>query len=198
MTARITKLFAILTALLLIAAVVPARADDNRTPISRERILGALDSSGIRITPEQLEQLSSVTASEPNPRLKVISVEVLDGEADKALLRCEQPRTCLPFYVLVHWGNPGDDPSAPSSWQEGRPTQPDLKPEDMLVHSGRVAVLVIEGDYIRMTLPVMCLQNGGRGQRVRVIDKDTRNTYLARVTGLGVVTSDLRTDGGQD
>ena len=39
---------------------MPARADDNpRTPIGREWILGALDSSGIKITPDQMEQLSS-------------------------------------------------------------------------------------------------------------------------------------------
>ena len=42
-----------------------------------------------------------------------------------------------------------------------------------------------------MTLPVMCLQNGGRGQQVRVVNKETKKTYLARVTGPGIVTSML-------
>jgi flagella basal body P-ring formation protein FlgA len=39
-----------------------------------------------------------------------------------------------------------------------------------------------------MTLPVMCLQNGGLGQQVRVLNKETKKTYLAHVTALGVVT----------
>ena len=44
----------------------------------------------------------------------------------------------------------------------------------MLVRSGRTATLMFEGEYIHMTLPVLCLQNGGRGQQVRVISKDTK------------------------
>ena len=53
----------------------------------------------------------------------------------------------------------------------------------MLVRSGKVAVLVIEGDFLRMTFPVMCLQNGSLGQLVRVLNKETKKTYLAHVTG---------------
>ena len=67
-----------------------------------------------------MEQLSTVTAAEPKPRLKVVSVEVLDGESDKVRLQCEQPNTCLPFYVLLHWGQPGDEASALSGRQNGR------------------------------------------------------------------------------
>jgi hypothetical protein len=187
MTPRRLKAFAIFITLFS-GVTAPVRADDNpRTPISREWILGALDSSGIRITPDQMEQLSSVTAANLKPRLKVVSVEVLDGESDKVRLRCEQPNTCLPFYVLLHWGQPGDEASALSGRQDGRAT----KPQDMWVRSGKAAVLVFEGDLIRMTLPVLCLQNGGRGQRVRVVNKETKKTYLARVTGPGIVTSIL-------
>jgi hypothetical protein len=198
-TSRLSRKLALFTALLLAALaalVAPVRAADNsRTPISRQAILSILDSSGIQITPDQMEQLSSVTAAQPKPRLKVVSVDVLDGESDKVRLQCEQPNTCLPFYVLLHWGQPEDESSAlpgqPNARQEGRTTQPALRPEDMLVRSGKAAVLVFEGDFLRMTLPVMCLQNGGRGQRVRVLNKETKKTYFARVTGPGVVTSTL-------
>jgi hypothetical protein len=182
MTTSISKTFAIITALLLAGAVAPIRAADNsRTPISRDWILSVLGTSGINITPDQMEQLSAVTATGPTPRLKVVSVDVLDGESDKVRLQCEQPNTCLPFYVLLHWGQPGDR-------QNGRTTQPVRKPENILVRAGRAAVLVFEGDFLRMTLPVMCLQNGGLGQQVRVLNKETKKTYLAHVTALGVVT----------
>src|SRR6266849_4736445 len=66
-----------------------------------------------------------------------------------------------------------------------------LRSADVWVRSGKVAVLVFEGEFIRMTLPVLCLQSGGRGQRVRVVNRETKRTYLARVTGPGVVTSVL-------
>ena len=190
MRLRLAKAFAIFNVLLLAGTGASVRADDNpRTPISRECILGALHSSGISILPDQMEQLSGMTAAEPNPPLKVLSIDMLDADSDKVLLRCEHPNTCLPFYVLVHWGRVEDGSAA-------RPGQPDGKPEqlnsgDLLVRSGKTVVLMLEGEYIHMTLPVLCLQNGGRGQQVRVISKDTKKRYLARVTGRGVVTSVL-------
>ena len=108
------KVFVLSASLLLAGAAVPVRADDNsRKPISREWIMDALISSGVQIAPQQLEPLSSMTAAVANPRLKVMSVEVLDGESDLARLQCERVNTCLPFYVLVHWGQPGDVQPAP-------------------------------------------------------------------------------------
>jgi hypothetical protein len=190
MTHRAAKLSAILSALLLVGTISSVRADDNgRTPIIRERILGALHSSGIPVAAEQMEQLSEMTAAEPNPLLKVLSVEMMDGESDKVLLRCEHPNACLPFYVLVHWGHSGkrfgswpglsDENSAPTG----------SRSQNLMVRSGKIVKLVLDGNYIHMTLPVLCLQSGGRGQRVRVISKETKKRYLALVTGPGVVTT---------
>ena len=177
------------TVLLLAGTGASVRADDApRTPISRERILGALHSSGISILPDQMEQLSGMTAAEPNPPLKVLNIDMLDGESDKVLLRCEHPHTCLPFYVLVHWGQRKGGSAA----RRGQRAQESAQhPGNLLVHSGKTVVLMLEGEYVHMTLPVLCLQNGGRGQEVRVISKDTKKRYVARVTGRGVVTSAL-------
>ncbi len=189
MKPRVGRGFVVFAALLLAAASVSVRADEHpRTPISREWITSALISSGVQIGPDQLEALSSVTATVAHPRLRVVSVEVLDGESDRARLQCERTDTCLPFYVVVHWGQPGDTPGAASA---RRGTGWGLRPEDVMVRSGKAAVLVFEGEHVHMTLPVMCLQSGGRGQRVRVINKENKKVYLARVTGPGVVTSVL-------
>jgi len=189
MKSRVAKVFVAFAGLLLAGAKVSVRADDHpRTPIRREWIVGALISSGVQIEPGQLEALSSVTAAVPNPRLRVVSVEVLDGESDRARLQCERTDTCLPFYVVVHWGQPGNAQGA-GSGRHGIGLG--LRPEDVLVRSGKAAVLVFEGEHVHMTLPVLCLQNGGRGQRVRVINKENKKVYLARVTGPGVVTSVL-------
>lgn len=192
MTLRLTKLFAVLSALLLAGTVSSLRADDNgRTLISRQRILGALHSSGIPIAAEQMEQLSEMTAAEPNPLLKVLSVDMMDGKSDKVLLRCEHPNTCLPFYVLVHWGHSGER-SGPRPGQSDDNSVPSgSRSQNLLVRSGKIVKLVLDGNYIHMTLPVLCLQSGGRGQRVRVISKETKKRYVARVTGAGVVTTTM-------
>jgi len=196
MTLSLAKAITMVAALILAGTAVSVRADDNaRTSIGRENILSALHSSGIAIASTQLEQLSKVTAAEPNPLLKVISVDMLDGESDKVLLRCEHPNTCLPFFVLVHWGLAhGDDPGDPSAARSRRPgmKEPGAAAQNLLVRSGRFVVLTLDGEYIHMTMPVLCLQNGGRGQQVRVISKATKKRYLARVTGRGVVSSVLQ------
>jgi Chaperone for flagella basal body P-ring formation len=180
------------TVLLLAGARTTVRAEDApRTLISRDCILRALHSSGIPIPPEQMEELSGMTATEPNPPLKVLSIDLLDADSDKVLLRCDHPNTCLPFYVLVHWGRLEDGSAARPGRPERKPAQPEPRTAKLLVRSGRTVVLMLEGEYIHMTLPVLCLQNGGRGQQVRVISKDTKKRYVARVTGPGVVTSAL-------
>jgi hypothetical protein len=191
MTFRRKRLIAVFSALLLVGTVSSVRADDNgRTLISRERILGALHSSGIPVAAEQMEQLSEMTAAEPNPLLKVLSVDMMDGESDKVLLRCEHPNTCLPFYVLVHWGHSGEGSGRPGQSVENL-EQSGSRSQNLLVRSGKIIKLVLDGNYIHMTLPVLCLQSGGRGQRVRVISKETKKRYVARVTGPGVVTTTM-------
>lgn len=192
MTSRLVRVMAIGCVLLLAGAVTSVRADDNaRTPISRENILTALHGSGIGVAATQMEQLSGVTAAETNPLLRVVSVDMLDGESDKVLLRCEHPNTCLPFFVLVHWGQPGSESAIRSGRSSERPSQAAAPSKDLLVRSGRFVILMLDGEYIHMTMPVLCLQNGGRGQQVRVISKTTKKRYIARVTGPGVVTSVL-------
>ena len=191
MTLRATKLFVVLSGLLLAGTATSLRADDNgRTLISRERILAALHSSGIPIAAEQMEQLTEMTAAEPNPLLKVLSVDMMDGESDKVLLRCEHPNACLPFYVLVHWGHSGERfGTRPGLSDEN--SSPRSRSQNLLVRSGKIVKLVLDGNYIQMTLPVLCLQSGGRGQRVRVISKETKKRYVAKVTGPDVVTTTM-------
>ena len=58
-----------------------------------------------------------------------------------------------------------------------------------MVHNGKDATLVFEGQNMRMIMPVLCLQNGVRGQRIRVISKDRKKVFLALVTGPGTLTS---------
>ncbi len=192
MTLRPITLFAVVSALLLAGTVCSLRADDNgRTLISRERILGTLHSSGIPVAAGQMEQLSEMTAAEPNPLLKVLSVDMMDGESDKVLLRCVHANACLPFFVLVHWGHSGERSGFRTNGLDEGPGQSGSRSQNLLVRSGKMIKLVLDGNYIHMSLPVLCLQSGGRGQRVRVISKETKKRYVARVTGPGVVTTTM-------
>jgi len=201
MTSRLSKAFTILTVLFLAGTVTRLRADDNaRTPISREAIVATLNSSGIGVDPGQLEQLSAMSSAEVNPQLRVMSVDTLDADSDKVLLRCDHSSACLPCYVLIHWGKPGDKTRPGRAGQgslqatsqaSGVQSSTGQQPEDWLVRSGKFVMLMLDGEYVHMILPVLCLENGGRGQHVRVISKNTKRRYVARVTGPGLVQSAL-------
>jgi Chaperone for flagella basal body P-ring formation len=190
----ISKQAALLTAaalLLMGMGPAPARADQLlRSPITASQITSALALSGVHVTNDQLESLSTVTAQSANPRLKLVKIEPLDGNTAKARMECEHTNICLPFYVVVHWQEADEAKTAVAKWQnapEKSRRQPRLA--ELLVRSGKSATLVYEGQNLRMTLPVLCLQNGARGQHVRVISKDRKKVYLARVIGPGIVTS---------
>ena len=55
-------------------------------------------------------------------------------------------------------------------------------------------MLMLDGRIRSHDIAVLCLQNGGQGQHVRVINRETKKTYLARVTGPGLVTQHCRTE----
>ena len=174
------------------ALPIGAAERPSRLVITIDQVAEALRASGVRATTQEIEPLCTVTAARLNPRLQVVNVEPLDGNSVKARLQCERASICLPFYVVLRWQTHDGLRDSMASWQARTVTgKRRLQPKEMLVRSGKAATLVFEGQNMRMTLPVTCLQNGARGQRVRVISQDRKKIYLARVTGLGTVSSVL-------
>jgi len=170
----------VVTVAQLAFGTVPAHAE--RAAITPVHITGALSTAGLHVNAGQVESLSLMTASEPNPKLTATKVETLDSNTTKVRLQCERTDICLPFYVLVHWPE--------GSKQDFKSTaQTRIVLEPLMVHNGKDATLVFEGQNMRMIMPVLCLQNGVRGQRIRVISKDRKKVFLARVTGPGTLTS---------
>jgi hypothetical protein len=157
-------------------------AHAERTTITPVHITGALSTAGLHVTAGQVESLSLMTSSEANPKLTATKVESLDASTTKVRLQCERTDVCLPFYVLVHW------PEGTKQDVKGA-ARPSVLLEPLMVHNGKDATLVFEGQHMRMIMPVLCLQNGVRGQRIRVISKDRKKVFVARVTGPGTLTS---------
>jgi hypothetical protein len=170
----------VVTVAQLAFGTVPAHAE--RTAITPVHITGALSTAGLHVTAGQVESLSLITASEANPRLTATKIESLDANTTKVRLQCERTDVCLPFYVLIHW---------PEGTKQDvkRTAHPRVLLEPLMVHNGKDATLVFEGQNMRMIMPVLCLQNGVRGQRIRVISKDRKKVFVARVTGPGTLTS---------
>ena len=180
----------IATISLIMGAIVSARAESKavRVEIQPEQIRKTLAASGIPLTPEQLELLCTVAATQASPRLRVVSVDALDASSARARLQCESSSVCLPFYVVLHWRTTDDAHAAINAW--GGSARPKSQSVELLVHSGKLATMIFEGQNVRITQPVLCLQNGSRGQQIRVASEDRQRIWWARVTGKGIVTAD--------
>ena len=176
------------SALLAHASGIP-----QRTAITREQIASALLMNGINVTHDQVERLSDITAfGSGAPRLQVVSVHPQDANTANVRLKCSIASVCLPFYVLLHWQDPDEATSTLPKWQkrdQSRARGERLTPDEMLVRSGKTATLVLASSNTRITIPVLCLQNGARRQSVRVMNKDSKRVYLAKVIAAGLVTS---------
>jgi len=173
-------------------AAVTAIAKE-RVAIQSADIASAMSSAGVHVTPDQIERLSDLFATRP-PKLKLVALDPMDGDRVKARLRCESTKVCLPFYVLIHWQDAADFNAAMASWRLAKDVGPHLwRRDELLVHSGKDATMIFDGDQVRMSLPVVCLQNGSRGQRVRVMSKDRKRTFVAQVAGAGIVRAGWKT-----
>jgi hypothetical protein len=165
---------------------VPAHAAaPERMAITSAHMTTALVTAGVHVTPDQLQPLSLMTATQLNPKLTATKIESLDANTTKVRMQCERTNVCLPFYVLIHW------PEADQAKQalKDTPQSRHILLEPLMVRNGKDATLIFEGRNMHMSMPVLCLQNGVRGQHVRVISKDRKKIFLARVTGPGTLTS---------
>lgn len=177
---------AVMTCLIAGMGAAQLRAVDSspRAVITREQITDALAHSGVKVNSSQVEPLCAVTTTELQPRLQVVSVEPLDETTAKVRLQCDRSSICLPFYSLLHWANKEQARSAAARWDATarvRHPRRRLPSDQILVHNGRRAILVFAGADYRIQLPVLCLENGARGQWVRVSSTDRKKMYLARV-----------------
>ncbi len=191
------KIFRLATVVVLLAAGAARQAyglPAERSPITREQIHHALGASGAAVDLEQIELLSQMTSAEPNPRLKVVSIEPWNDSTAKVRMHCERAGACLPFYVLLRWQNQEHATSAMSDWTDSRRagSPRKLRGEEILIRTGKAATLVFEGKNMRMTLPVVSLQTGARGQNIRVISKDRKRVYVARIVNSEIVMATIR------
>jgi len=150
-------------------------------------VVDALARAGIVVGRHQIEFLSGKRDTREGARLRVVSVTSSSFGTAKVKMRCQDNRECLPFYVLVHEfdgmvlnrSTAAAVPEAASRSSKG------------VIRSGDHATLVLETGDARMSFPVICLQSGDRGQRVRVASPDHRKFYDAEVVAPGMLKGSL-------
>jgi hypothetical protein len=183
-----TKPVTLMLPVLLLLASSPAESTKFDTgPLSPLQIASVLATRGITVLPSQIEWLTEVRANRPDPELEVIAVDAWGKRQAKVRLRCRQSQECLPFYVLINWPSQSAAQTVIHGLSIARPhssASHTPQREPLSVRTGEVATLVIDGDQIRMQMPVICLSNGSVGKRIRVSSLDHKRIFRAEVVGV--------------
>ncbi len=177
---------------LLVMAAIPLAASEPASDqfiISTQRIVDAMAFAGIAVSPDQIELLSQTNRAPADATMRVVSVSNGTAGTDTfiAKLRCGDNHQCLPFYVLVHGMERLNEGSV------GAPALPAIKASSMqnIIRGGDHAILTFETPDSRMSFPVICLQSGMRGQRIRTASLDRKRFYDAEIVGAGLLKGTL-------
>jgi hypothetical protein len=178
----------------ILAGIAQANAQPaGRIPISASQVAEAITSSGTAVNAGQVQFLAQVDAAREDASLRVVSVKgSIDGATD-VKLRCQDNRECLPFYVLIHNARPArftDGYAKPVSIAT-RSGSADNTSSAGLMRSGDRATLILEEADFRISMPVICLEAGMRGQQIRVASKDGRRFYKGEVMSSGILKGRL-------
>lgn len=171
---------------LLLISVMPAamsQTDPGRTAIPVQRVADAMASAGMEVNPDQIEFLSGASWTDETAKIRVVSVGHGSAGQAKVKLRCQNNQECLPFYVLVD-GIRRADRNSPTARLEPV-ILPTIPPK--VIRAGDHATLILETGDARMSFPVICLQSGVRGQRIRAASPDRKQLYDAEVVASGML-----------
>lgn len=180
--------------MLLLAPISALAAPPARVAISPQRVAEALTAAGVPATSAQVKFLFPVTSTFENSDLEVVKVSTWTGGTAKVELRCHDSRACLPFYVLLSHAGTADLRAAhsTSTGQDSRPRAPIAIPATQaVVRNGDSATLVFEDTALRITMPVICLESGSRGQKIRVVSADHKRYFKAEVLQAGLLKATL-------
>lgn len=156
------------------AASIPSLAAPREYVITQEQIAAVLASGGMGVAPNQVSPLAKVVARVADPALKVISIQKAGDRRMIARLECAHAAECLPFLVAVRVEDGASAPVPPSGLSQ---------PQSLLVRAGSSATLLLDGTHVHISIPVICLENGSMGQRIRVANPDRSKFYTVQVAG---------------
>jgi flagella basal body P-ring formation protein FlgA len=168
----------------------PVEAETVRRTLACSNLTHALDFSQATITLP-----AGFTTAVPDPKLEVGTVSSSPGHLHlMAQMRCRERAVCGSFLAEIVFSVPAVGVrSRELKLASEKVTEPNLSSVTgpVLVQPGSMALLVIDGNGFRITQPVMPLKRAGLGELVRVSDPRTHRSWLAQVSGNGM----LRTSG---
>lgn len=179
----------VLAAVMLLAVMPVAMSQTSvvRSAGLAHSVADAMERTGMAVNLDQIEFLSGASKIKEGAAVRVLNVSNRTDGALKVELRCQDNHECLPFYVLVH-GLDRVNLVLPE-----KRVQPVTvaKVQQNLIRGGDRATLILESRDSRISMPVICLQSGVRGQTIRVASTDRRQVFDAEIVATGVLKGNL-------
>jgi hypothetical protein len=180
--------------MLTLAAVTPSALGEKLATAPAVRVVGpsqgvidAIALAGLPVSASQIEMLAGSGNAMGNVSVRVVSIsDRTDGTA-KVKLRCQDNHECLPFYVLVH----GVDHMKVTNAAIPATAVLNTTPPPNVIRGGDRAFLILETPDSRMSFPVICLQSGAPGQKIRVTSSDRKRSYDAEIVAAGLLKGSL-------
>ena len=171
---------------MVLAALVPCSAAvTERTPVSEERVLAALGSVHLSGKTPQVQILSAVATKAPAAVLQLAGIERWKDKDALVKFRCARGE-CLPFFVALHWQTREEREGALAASSVNRTVRSSLRHEP-LVRAGQQATLITSTNRFNARTPIICLQAGSQGQKVRIASMDHKRIALAEVVDSGIL-----------
>lgn len=156
----------------------------NRFALTTTQVAQAISAGGIETAAGQVFLLTRVVATEPQPALDVLSVEVLGGGSSaghsalrsRVKLACHNPAQCLPFYAIVTSSQMRD-----GSVTVTTPGVSSNANSEITMKAGTHATLIMDDDRSHIQVAVVSLENGMVGHRIHVASPDHKQTYVGEV-----------------
>lgn len=170
---------------------VAEASSDKWRLVTPQQIAETISAAGTPVLAAQVELLGTIRAAK-DARFVLEGTASRNHDVVTVRLRCEKSRDCLPFYVVLHGlsvdiGLEKLGASAADSHAETVKTS--AKQE--IIKGGDRATLVLESGDMRIVMPVICLQNGFRGQTIRATGRDRKKIYEAEVIETGLLRGTL-------
>ena len=163
---------------------IASRALAANFPITAEQVSAATARSGLHATAAQITLPGSIVSTTKTPVLRVESIQRMADHSMAVRMECGDASECLPFYVKIQLGENGEKAAVPNSM--GQPhlveTEPRFSQKAPLIRAGEQVTLELDGEHVRICVPVISIENGRLGEKIRVRGATNHQIYRAEVT----------------
>ncbi len=183
--------FHISAAVLVLSATITAwgQVAIPRPQVAAADIVEAMRKGGIAIRPRQVVMLSDIPVRTEHTPLQAMRIEPQANESSRVLMRCVDRGSCIPFYVLVSGLNRNEQIAGPGMNVPKVRLEKAVGP--LVEKRGSRAMLEIVAPEMIIRIPVICLQSGRQGERIKASSPDQKSTYMGEIISPGLLRGAL-------